>query len=82
MIRAVAKAEDHIRLNASPIRIARRSIGPSQDKGPPVSGRPCNLAKGPNNQALTLSFSAFAIENFTCLSAGLVTVSPVAGLRT
>lgn len=34
------------------------------------------------DQALTLSFSALAIANFTCLSAALVTISPVAGLRT
>ncbi len=40
------------------------------------------FGKARRTQALTESFNALAMANFTCLSAPLVTVSPVAGLRT
>ena len=92
IIRAEVKAEDHISAKASPIAIARRSIpGPfrrGQRERPPrfPVGDPIRTVsprKGAvSDQTLTLSFSALTIVTLTCLSAGLVMVSPVAGLRT
>lgn len=54
----------------------------AQMKNGPRRSRFAEGQQGRTGQALTLSFSALAIENFTCLSAGFVIVSPVAGLRT
>ena len=51
----------------------------AKEKGRP-EGRPHILRKA--DQAFTLSFSAFATVTLTCLSAGLVIISWVCGLRT
>ncbi len=47
-----------------------------------VEAGPLQSAPLPQDQLLTLSFSAFAITTLTALSAGFVRDSPVAGLRT
>lgn len=41
-----------------------------------------SLASRPEDQAFTLSFSAFAMVTLTTLSAGFVIISWVCGLRT
>lgn len=53
----------------------------SWKKGHPLQDGP-EFQGDRSDQPFTASFSAFAMVTFTALSAGLVMVSPVAGLRT